>query len=74
MESGRQKGAVCGRGEVISALCLSAATGFLHKAVVSGDSRAYLVEEIQLFPDPEPVQNLELAPTQVRRDLLMEQA
>ncbi|XP_024426777.2 semaphorin-4A isoform X1 [Desmodus rotundus] len=43
---------------------LGTTTGFLHKAVVSGDSRAYLVEEIQLFPDPEPVRNLELAPTQ----------
>jgi hypothetical protein len=39
---------------------------------VSGeDSRAYLVEEIQLFPDPEPVRNLQLAPTQVGRDLMM---
>nr|XP_020025421.1 semaphorin-4A [Castor canadensis] len=44
---------------------LGTSTGFLHKAVVSGeDSRAYLVEEIQLFPDPEPVHNLQLAPTQ----------
>lgn len=51
-------------------LCLSTATGLLHKAVVSGDSRAHLVEEIQLFPEPEPVRNLQLAPTQVSRDLL----
>uniref|UniRef100_A0A8D2AHW7 Semaphorin-4A n=1 Tax=Sciurus vulgaris TaxID=55149 RepID=A0A8D2AHW7_SCIVU len=43
---------------------LGTSTGSLHKAVVSGDSNAYLVEEIQLFPDPEPVRNLQLAPTQ----------
>ncbi|XP_054419380.1 semaphorin-4A [Pteronotus mesoamericanus] len=43
---------------------LGTTTGFLHKAVVRGDSRAHLVEEIQLFPDPEPVRNLQLAPTQ----------
>lgn len=48
-------------------LCLPTATGALHKAVVSGDSRAHLVEEIQLFPRPEPVLNLQLAPTQVGR-------
>lgn len=47
---------------------VSTATGSLHKAVVSGDGRAHLVEEIQLFPDPEPVRNLQLAPTQVGRD------
>lgn len=38
---------------------------------MSGDSGAHLVEEIQLFPDPEPVRNLQLAPNQVGRDLLM---
>ncbi|XP_008515018.2 semaphorin-4A isoform X1 [Equus przewalskii] len=43
---------------------LGTSTGSLHKAVVSGDSGAHLVEEIQLFPDPEPVRNLQLAPTQ----------
>ncbi|KAJ8794197.1 hypothetical protein J1605_003343 [Eschrichtius robustus] len=43
---------------------LGTSTGSLHKAVVSGDKNAYLVEEIQLFPDPEPVRNLQLAPTQ----------
>uniref|UniRef100_A0A2K5RN22 Semaphorin 4A n=1 Tax=Cebus imitator TaxID=2715852 RepID=A0A2K5RN22_CEBIM len=43
---------------------LGTTTGSLHKAVVSGDSSAHLVEEIQLFPDPEPVRNLQLAPTQ----------
>ncbi|XP_016076807.1 PREDICTED: semaphorin-4A [Miniopterus natalensis] len=43
---------------------LGTTTGSLHKAVVSRDSRAYLVEEIQLFPDLEPVRNLLLAPTQ----------
>lgn len=43
---------------------LATATGSLHKAVVSGDSRAHLVEEIQLFAAPEPVRNLQLAPTQ----------
>lgn len=43
---------------------LGTSTGSLHKAVVSGGSSAYLVEEIQLFPDPEPVRNLQLAPTQ----------
>uniref|UniRef100_A0A8C9QT11 Semaphorin-4A n=1 Tax=Spermophilus dauricus TaxID=99837 RepID=A0A8C9QT11_SPEDA len=43
---------------------LGTSTGSLHKAVVSGDGDAYLVEEIQLFPDPEPVRNLQLAPTQ----------
>ncbi|XP_036128625.1 semaphorin-4A isoform X2 [Molossus molossus] len=43
---------------------LGTTTGSLHKAVVSGDNRAYLVEEIQLFPDPEPVRNLQLAPIQ----------
>ncbi|XP_015358220.1 semaphorin-4A isoform X1 [Marmota marmota marmota] len=45
-------------------LYLGTSTGSLHKAVVSGDGDAYLVEEIQLFPDPEPVRNLQLAPTQ----------
>ncbi|KAM4861059.1 semaphorin-4A [Thomomys bottae] len=43
---------------------LGTSTGSLHKAVIGGDSSAYLVEEIQLFPDPEPVHNLQLAPTQ----------
>ncbi|KAM5200881.1 semaphorin-4A isoform 1-T1 [Hipposideros larvatus] len=43
---------------------LGTTTGSLHKAVVSGDGRAHLVEEIQLFPEPEPVRNLQLAPTQ----------
>ncbi|XP_042637934.1 LOW QUALITY PROTEIN: semaphorin-4A [Orycteropus afer afer] len=43
---------------------LGTATGSLHKAVVSKDSSAHLVEEIQLFPTPEPVRNLQLAPTQ----------
>lgn len=48
---------------------VSAATGSLHKAVVPQNSSAYLVEEIQLSPDKEPIRNLQLAPTQVRRDL-----
>ncbi|XP_062962551.1 semaphorin-4A [Cynocephalus volans] len=43
---------------------LGTTTGSLHKAVVKEHSSAYLVEEIQLFPDPEPVRNLQLAPTQ----------
>lgn len=43
---------------------VSAATGSLHKAVVPQDSSAYLVEEIQLSPDSEPVRNLQLAPAQ----------
>lgn len=43
---------------------LGTTTGLLHKAVLSGYSRAHLVEEIQLFPEPEPVRNLQLAPTQ----------
>ncbi|XP_053460880.1 semaphorin-4A isoform X1 [Nycticebus coucang] len=43
---------------------LGTTTGSLHKAVVSGESSAHLVEEIQLFPDPEPVRNLLLAPAQ----------
>lgn len=54
----------------VSTVCLSTATGALHKAVVSGDSGAHLVEEIQLFLDPEPVRNLLLAPEQVARALL----
>lgn len=54
-----------------SSLCLFTGTGSLHKAVVSGDNNAYLVEEIQLFPDPEPVRNLQLAPTQVGRGLTL---
>eukprot|EP00071_Canis_lupus_P021438 XP_013970798.1 semaphorin-4A isoform X1 [Canis lupus familiaris] len=41
---------------------LGTATGSLHKAVVSEDNSAHLVEEIQLFP--EPVRNLLLAPAQ----------
>ncbi|XP_054995836.1 semaphorin-4A isoform X3 [Sorex araneus] len=45
-------------------LYLGTATGSLHKAVVSGDGGAHLVEEIQLFPEPEPVRNLQLAPSQ----------
>lgn len=48
---------------------VSAATGSLHKAVVPQNSSAYLVEEIQLSPDSEPVRNLQLAPAQVSRDL-----
>lgn len=50
-----------------SALSLPTATGSLHKAVVSEDNSAHLVEEIQLFP--EPVRNLLLAPAQVARGL-----
>lgn len=45
-------------------LYLGTSTGSLHKAVVPQNSSAYLVEEIQLSPNPEPVQNLQLAPTQ----------
>ncbi|XP_008064523.1 semaphorin-4A-like, partial [Carlito syrichta] len=51
-----------GRSHVV--LYLGTTTGALHKAVVSEDSSAHLVEEIQLFPAPEPVRNLQLAPTQ----------
>uniref|UniRef100_A0A8C6IDT1 Semaphorin-4A n=1 Tax=Mus spicilegus TaxID=10103 RepID=A0A8C6IDT1_MUSSI len=43
---------------------LGTSTGSLHKAVVPQDSSAYLVEEIQLSPDSEPVRNLQLAPAQ----------
>ncbi|XP_004714819.1 semaphorin-4A [Echinops telfairi] len=43
---------------------LGTTTGLLHKAVVSSNGSAYLVEEIQLYPAPEPVRNLQLAPTQ----------
>ncbi|XP_057650153.1 semaphorin-4A isoform X1 [Chionomys nivalis] len=43
---------------------LGTSTGSLHKAVVPENSSAYLVEEIQLSPEPEPVRNLQLAPTQ----------
>lgn len=45
---------------------LGTSTGSLHKAVVNGagDSKAYLVEEIQMFPQPEPVRNLQLVPAQ----------
>ena len=56
---------------MISVLCLSTGTGALHKAVVSGNRSAYLVEEIQLFPDPEPIRNLQLAPTQVGNGLTL---
>ncbi|XP_062049642.1 semaphorin-4A isoform X1 [Lepus europaeus] len=45
-------------------LYLGTATGALHKAVVSEDSSAHLVEEIQLFPRQEPVRNLQLVPAQ----------
>ncbi|XP_055978974.1 semaphorin-4A [Sorex fumeus] len=45
-------------------LYLGTAVGSLHKAVVSGNGGAHLVEEIQLFPEPEPVRNLQLAPSQ----------
>ncbi|KAG8519998.1 Semaphorin-4A [Galemys pyrenaicus] len=51
-----------GRDHVV--MYLGTTTGSLHKAVVSGDSGAHLVEEIQLFSDPEPVRNLQLAPVQ----------
>lgn len=51
-------------GHTYLVMYLGTTTGSLHKAVVSGDGRAHLVEEIQLFPDPEPVRNLQLAPTQ----------
>ncbi|XP_058165856.1 semaphorin-4A isoform X2 [Dasypus novemcinctus] len=43
---------------------LGTTTGVLHKAVVSKNGSARLLEEIQLFPDPEPVRNLQLAPHQ----------
>ncbi|XP_029412672.1 semaphorin-4A isoform X3 [Nannospalax galili] len=43
---------------------LGTSTGSLHKAVVAENRSAYLVEEIQLSLDPEPVRNLQLAPTQ----------
>ncbi|XP_006895973.1 PREDICTED: semaphorin-4A [Elephantulus edwardii] len=43
---------------------LGTTTGSLHKAVVSQGNSARLVEEIQLFPAPEPVRNLQLAPAQ----------
>lgn len=36
--------------------------------MVPQNSSPYLVEEIQLSPEPEPVQNLLLAPSQVRED------
>ncbi|XP_039722994.1 semaphorin-4A-like, partial [Pteropus medius] len=62
--SGRERPGAGARGRTRSALCLPTATGALHKAVVSGDSRAHLVEEVQLFPRPEPVLNLQLAPSQ----------
>ncbi|XP_029791848.1 semaphorin-4A isoform X1 [Suricata suricatta] len=45
-------------------LYLGTTTGSLHKAVRSGDSTVRLVEEIQVFPEPEPVRNLLLAPAQ----------
>ncbi|GAB1287707.1 Semaphorin-4A [Apodemus speciosus] len=45
---------------------LGTSTGSLHKAVVPPNSSAYLVEEIQLSPDSEPVRNLQLAPAQVQ--------
>ncbi|XP_060057566.1 semaphorin-4A [Erinaceus europaeus] len=56
-----------GHGHLV--MYLGTATGLLHKAVVngagdSGNSSAYLVEEIQMFPQPEPVRNLQLVPTQ----------
>ncbi|XP_012588683.1 PREDICTED: semaphorin-4A isoform X2 [Condylura cristata] len=53
---------VDGHGHVV--MYLGTTTGSLHKAVVSGDSGAHLVEEIQLVSDPEPVRNLQLAPMQ----------
>uniref|UniRef100_A0A667IKH2 Semaphorin-4A n=1 Tax=Lynx canadensis TaxID=61383 RepID=A0A667IKH2_LYNCA len=43
---------------------LGTTTGSLHKAVGSGNNSVHLVEEIQLFPEPEPVRNLLLAPAQ----------
>ncbi|XP_010642125.1 semaphorin-4A isoform X2 [Fukomys damarensis] len=43
---------------------LGTSTGSLHKAVVSQGGSAYLVEEVQLFPEPEPIRNLQLAPSQ----------
>uniref|UniRef100_A0A8C9KH41 Semaphorin 4A n=1 Tax=Panthera tigris altaica TaxID=74533 RepID=A0A8C9KH41_PANTA len=43
---------------------LGTTTGSLHKAVGSGNNTVHLVEEIQLFPEPEPVRNLLLAPAQ----------
>lgn len=66
---GGRRRAAGAQGRTWAALCLPAATGALHKAVVSEDGRVHLVEEIQLFPRPEPVLNLQLAPTQVRRGL-----
>lgn len=59
------------RGGGGSQLSFPTATGSLHKAVVSRDNRAYLVEEIQLFTDPEPVRNLQLAPSQVGEELIV---
>ncbi|KAM9243875.1 semaphorin-4A isoform 2-T2 [Dugong dugon] len=43
---------------------LGTTAGSLHKVVMSKNSSARLVEEIQLSPAPEPVRNLQLAPTQ----------
>ncbi|XP_004589088.2 semaphorin-4A [Ochotona princeps] len=43
---------------------LGTASGALHKAVVSEDNGAHLVEEIQLLPGQEPVRNLHLDASQ----------
>nr|XP_006113966.1 semaphorin-4A [Pelodiscus sinensis]XP_006113967.1 semaphorin-4A [Pelodiscus sinensis]XP_006113968.1 semaphorin-4A [Pelodiscus sinensis]XP_006113969.1 semaphorin-4A [Pelodiscus sinensis]XP_014424437.1 semaphorin-4A [Pelodiscus sinensis]XP_025035907.1 semaphorin-4A [Pelodiscus sinensis] len=48
-------------GTVYNVMFLGTDRGFLHKAVVAA-SGAHIIEEIQLFKDPEPVQNLLFSP------------
>lgn len=47
----------------MSILCLPD-DGKLHKAVNAND-RMHIIEEMTLFPDPQPVQHIELDPQRV---------
>ncbi|XP_074079334.1 semaphorin-4A isoform X2 [Macrotis lagotis] len=53
---------ISGKGYLV--MYLGTNTGSLHKAVVGEHNETHLVEEIQLFQEPEPIRNLLLAPAQ----------
>uniref|UniRef100_H3B1B4 Semaphorin 4A n=1 Tax=Latimeria chalumnae TaxID=7897 RepID=H3B1B4_LATCH len=49
-------------GKLYTVMFLGTESGFLHK-VVSTDNGPYIIEAIQLFKDPQPVENLLLSPS-----------
>lgn len=46
-------------------VCLPPGDGWLHRAVVVGSS-VHIIEELQVFKDPQPVENLVISQAQVR--------